>query len=291
MVKVIKYLVPTIIALNYFFACKSASDELCKHFYSEIIQDGPNLLRAIGYGTPPYTYEWSTGVHLTELSVSQAGIYSVVVTDFNLCSSRAEFSYSPGSCDTAGIYDDDKNFYKVITIGDQCWLQSNLKSRSGFPEVKDSVTWSKTTSPAWCYFKYDSNFATYYGKLYNGYAVESGKLCTKGWHVPTDAEWTKLIDNLGGVNVAGEKMKSTTSLWENPSVSNDSSGFGIFPGGRVQLNGSFLHQGQQAGFWSSTLIAPGSNEYYYRGFANSLKSVFKISWSKGYGFSCRCIKN
>lgn len=271
--------------------CTKKGDELCKYFRSEIVQESSSVLRAIGYGTPPYSYEWSTGVHLSETSVSASGTYFVVVTDFNNCTARSEFYYSPGSCDTAGVYDEENNFYKVITIGTQCWLQSNLRSTAGFPEVKDSLVWSKTTTPAWCYYRNDTNYSAYYGKLYNGYAMTSGKLCPKGWHIPTDAEWTILINNLGGDNVAGEKMKSTSSLWNNPNVANDSSRFSVFPAGRVQINGSFIYRNDQAGIWTSTEITPGSNDYFYRGFANSIKNVFRISWGKGYGFSCRCIKN
>jgi uncharacterized protein (TIGR02145 family) len=61
-----------------------------------------------------------------------------------------------------------------------------------------------------------------YGALYNWFAVETGKLCPTGWHVPTDAEWTVLSDYLGGANIAGGKLKETgtahwnaSQLWSN----------------------------------------------------------------------------
>ncbi|MDR0517799.1 MAG: fibrobacter succinogenes major paralogous domain-containing protein, partial [Fibromonadaceae bacterium] len=39
--------------------------------------------------------------------------------------------------------------------------------------------------------------------LYNWYAVNTGKLAPKGWHIPSDEEWKILADYLGGENVAG----------------------------------------------------------------------------------------
>ena len=32
---------------------------------------------------------------------------------------------------------------------------------------------------------------------YNWYAVNAGKLCPTGWHVPTSKEWVTLTDYLG----------------------------------------------------------------------------------------------
>ena len=55
---------------------------------------------------------------------------------------------------------------------------------------------------------------------YNWYAVNTGKLCPGGWHVPSDAEWTILTDFLGGINVAGGKMKEAgLTHWRSPNAS------------------------------------------------------------------------
>ena len=44
------------------------------------------------------------------------------------------------------------------------------------------------------------------GRLYNFYAVNSGKLFL-GWYVPSDDEWTSLIEYLGGKYEAASKLK------------------------------------------------------------------------------------
>lgn len=51
-------------------------------------------------------------------------------------------------------------------------------------------------------------------------------ICTTGWHVPNNKEWTTLTDYLRGVSVAKGKMKSTSSFWESPNTgANNSSDF------------------------------------------------------------------
>jgi uncharacterized protein (TIGR02145 family) len=54
-----------------------------------------------------------------------------------------------------------------------------------------------------------------YGKLYNFFAIETGKLCPTGWHVPTEAERSTLADYLGGFDEAGGKMKEVGNAYWN----------------------------------------------------------------------------
>ena len=70
-------------------------------------------------------------------------------------------------------------------------------------------------------------------QLYNWYAVNTGKLCPEGWHVPTDDEWTILTDYLGGKSVAGGKLKETgTSHWLSPNTgATNETGFTGLPTG------------------------------------------------------------
>ena len=77
-----------------------------------------------------------------------------------------------------------------------------------------------------------------YRKLYNWYSVSKTKngnknVCPTGWHVPTDDEWTVLTDYLGGLSVAGGKMKEVgTSNWNSPNTeATNTSLFSVLPGG------------------------------------------------------------
>jgi len=84
--------------------------------------------------------------------------------------------------------------YNTVQIGSQCWLKENLRTtkyndNSSIPEVTDASTWTSTTSGAYCCYDNNPSNCDTYGALYNWYAVNTGKLCPSGWHVPSDAEW------------------------------------------------------------------------------------------------------
>jgi uncharacterized protein (TIGR02145 family) len=127
--------------------------------------------------------------------------------------------------------------------------------------------------------------------LYNWYAVNRGKLCPTGWHVATDAEWTRLTNYLGGATVAGGKMKEAgLSHWESPNEgATNSSGFTALPGGSRYNDGSFYKLAYYAYFWSSSQggapYAWDRSLYYY------YENVDRYYVSKTRGFSCRCLQD
>ncbi len=116
------------------------------------------------------------------------------------------------------VSDIDGNIYKIVTIGNQTWTKSNLnvsRYRNGdpIPQVQDPSQWANLTTGAWCYYNNDPANGLIYGKLYNWYAVNDPRgIAPIDWHVPSDAEWTILTDFLGGINVAGGKMKAKVLL-------------------------------------------------------------------------------
>ena len=193
----------------------------------------------------------------------------------------------------------DTSLYEV-TIGSQVWMTKNLnvdKFRNGdpIPHAKTNEEWEAAgdnKQPAWCYYDNDPANGEKYGKLYNWYTVNDSRgLAPKGYHVPSDVEWTTLTDFLGGENVAGGKMKSTgTQYWQSPNeAANNSSGFSGLPGGVCDYNGSFLGIGYKAFWWSSTEQAKSSawsrGQYYDGG------SLSRGSSDKFYGFPVRCLRD
>ena len=127
--------------------------------------------------------------------------------------------------------DIDGHTINTVSIGRQIWMQENLdvsRYRNGDP-IKYAATtqeWLDAAASgqgAWSYYKNDAANGKY-GRLYNWYAVHDPRgLAPKGWHIPTNLEFKKLSTALGGVYVAGKKMKSTT-LWISPSFTADNSG-------------------------------------------------------------------
>ena len=79
----------------------------------------------------------------------------------------------------------------------------------------------------------NTNAIVTFGRLYNWMAVNTGKLAPKGWHVPTNEEWTILSNYLGGDDVAGGKLKETdTTHWNKPNVgATNETGFTALPNG------------------------------------------------------------
>jgi uncharacterized protein (TIGR02145 family) len=202
------------------------------------------------------------------------------------------------------ISDIDGNVYKTITIGNQVWMKENLKTTKyndgkAIPLVKDDMVWKELTTPAFCWNNNDETAnKNKYGALYNWYTVNTNKLCPRGWHVPTNAEWTILTTYLGGESVAGGKLKETgTTHWESPNTgATNEKGFTALPGGSRNYAGAFNYTGSNVIFfrsngcwWSSTGLSDFNA--YYRRLYNSLSEVYSSLSVKQFGYSIRCMKD
>jgi uncharacterized protein (TIGR02145 family) len=159
------------------------------------------------------------------------------------------------------VTDIDGNVYHTVTIGTQVWMVENLKTtrcNDGTPITleTDGWAWTNLYAPGYCWYENDSaTYKTTYGALYNWWAVNTGKLCPTGWHVPTDAEWAILTDYLGGTGVAGGKLKETGTIhWQSPNTgATNETGFTAVPGGyRLYQDGTFDHIGSTGYWWSSS---------------------------------------
>jgi uncharacterized protein (TIGR02145 family) len=194
---------------------------------------------------------------------------------------------------TGEVTDIEGNVYQTIVIGTQTWMAENLKTSKyndgiSIPTGLSDGQWQSTTSGAYTF--YDNNAAnnTTYGKLYNWYAVNTGKLCPEGWHIPSDSEWTVLVDFLGGEEVAGGKMKTTTG-WEAPNTgATNSSGFTGLPGGVRYYNDGYYGIGFGSGYWSST--EGGGGNVWTRDLYHDLSYAFRNNYNKRDGLPCRCLR-
>lgn len=182
-----------------------------------------------------------------------------------------------------------------IKIGTQTWATKNLdlntfRNGDSIPEAKTVVEWVKSGDehkPAWCNYNNDPAFGEKYGKLYNWYAVNDPRgLAPAGWHVPSDAEWTSMTDNLG-VD-AGTQMKSTSG-WSLNGNGTNKSGFTAFPSGYRYSFGTYIKVGSSGFWWSSTEHLATSA--FFRSMNNNNSIVIKSSYNKGDGFSVRCLQD
>jgi len=205
------------------------------------------------------------------------------------------------TCGTSTVSDVDNNTYNTVQIGTQCWTQSNLKVskyRNGdiIPTGLANTSWQTTTSGAYAIYNNDPVNDGLYGKLYNHYAVaDSRGLCPTGWHVPSDAEWTTLENQLGGSSVAGGALKSTAMQptpggWASPNTgATNSSGFTALPGGRRTSGGGFSLMTNVGDWWSSS-VSSGSRAWY-RGLNLNFSYVNRSDFNRTLGFSVRCCRD
>jgi uncharacterized protein (TIGR02145 family) len=193
------------------------------------------------------------------------------------------------------VTDIDGNVYTTVSIGNQIWLNEDLKTTrfndsTSILSVKENMSWAELKSPAYCWYDNDSlNNST--GALYNWYTVKSGKLCPTGWHIPSDSEWTTLINYLGGDSIAGEKFQEThTSIWGKKSKTNNTTSFNVVFAGFRYIDGICYDKGRNATWWSSTEVSP--EKALSRLISYGGTYIYRINYySKSHGFSVRCIKD
>jgi len=190
------------------------------------------------------------------------------------------------------VTDCDENVYQTVKIGNQIWMAENLKTTkyndcTDIPIVSDEAIWRDLTSPGGSWYDNSESNKELYGGLYNRYALETGKLCPIGWHVPTDEEWLTLINYLGGEHVAGGKLKEIGTVnWNAPNTgATNEYGFTALPGGFHSTSGSYLGIGGTAYWWSNSpsrrwFVHRHSGDIY--GYSNDNKNI---------GLSIRCVKD
>jgi uncharacterized protein (TIGR02145 family) len=161
------------------------------------------------------------------------------------------------------------------------------------PNLFDKQRWSKTRYGAYCLPKNDTvGYKNKYGVLYNYYAlINNNKLSPKGWHIPTERECMELINYLGGISFAGEKIKTNIlELWKSENVvATNESGFNGVPAGGSGKMGEFGEVGHYATWWSSTSY--DSLYAWHWGIFPIKKSIRSNPGHKSSGFSVRCIKD
>jgi uncharacterized protein (TIGR02145 family) len=202
------------------------------------------------------------------------------------------------------ITDNDGNTYKTVIIGTQTWMAENLKTAkysdgTPIPNITDNIQWENNTTGAWSYYNNDVANNAKYGKLYNWYAMNktsngNKNVCPTGWHVPTDTEWTVLTDYLGGLTIAGGKMKEVgTTSWNKPNTdATNTSLFSALPGG-YRDDGSYKSIGNYGNWWSSTELdlvsAWNYGLYSFNGNFNG--NAYRYYSVKTYGLSVRCLRD
>jgi len=218
------------------------------------------------------------------------------------------------------ITDIDGNSYSTVDINGQCWMTSDLKvsrypNGDAIPYIDSDAAWvtlgANDTDDAYAFYGDSNSNGTVdiahpdYGALYS-YAAAIGDnwardnnpnqgVCPDGWHLPSHAEWTTLTTSLGGIGVAGGKMKETgNSHWKTPNTdATNSSGFNGLPAGYQFSYGAgvFFDITETVVWWSRTASSASRAENRSLIFSEGAVKNSTIPYYKSYGFCVRCIKD
>ena len=170
----------------------------------------------------------------------------------------------------------DNQVYNWIKIGEQIWMTENLNF--------------KTYDGSSCHFPSRDKCEKINGRIYFYDAAE--RACPIGWHLPSDTEWTILVNYLGDEEVAGGKMKeSSFNYWNIPNVgATNSSGFNAVPGGKTLWEGDFeILDNRKALYWSST--EKDQSTVWSRGLYSASTKIGRHNYSKAARLLVRCIKD
>ena len=221
-------------------------------------------------------------------------------------------SIIPGGCN--GTFTDarDGKSYSQVQIGDHCWMAENLNvgtmiNSSTGGNYGDGEQTGNEILEKYCYDNSTGNCDTY-GGLYQWhemmqYSISEGVqgICPDGWHIPTDAEWCELENEVdagavscstagwrgsdGGGNL---KETGTTHWWPDNTGATNSSGFTALPGGARLADGSFGDFLISGIFWTST---ENSTDAWYRMLSYAHADEYRNVFDKNRGYSVRCIRD
>lgn len=198
----------------------------------------------------------------------------------------------------------DGKIYKTVKIGNQEWMAENLnvvtfRNGDSIQEAKNDEEWhvgGLNGTPVWRKKILDSDTVI----LYNWYTINDKRgLAPKGYHIPSNDEWAKLINFLGGKKLAAKKLKASQGWPDLNSLLIDnngtnSSGFNALSGRSIYSEHDiFWLDGERTLYWSSTEDTLDNSKAWSWGFMVLWEwdnSVLSELWDKRYEFSVRCVK-
>ena len=103
--------------------------------------------------------------------------------------SGVNWVYSQNECPPT-VVDIDGNDYSTVMIGTQCWMAQNM--RASHDRNGNDIPLGNKLSYTVPYLYLNVSGVTACGYLYNWTAAM--RVCPKGWHLPTNTDWTQLTD-------------------------------------------------------------------------------------------------
>ena len=221
-------------------------------------------------------------------------------TDFNTCTSTAPAvpitvisGSASGTCPQTFTDPRDNASYKAFILGSHCWMLTNLNYGTKMASALQPQ--SDNCSPEKYCLSTDATCSTY-GGLYQWdelmqYQVPAAGLTVQGlcppeWHVPTQAEWTDLVNAVASTT-PGDALAGSFLKDANPTF-----GFHALLDGIFYLNDTwaFISGSLTASmYWTATTNGPV--RAVARGMNNFTYSVSFYPSLKPNAFPVRCVKD
>ncbi|MEI7662411.1 MAG: fibrobacter succinogenes major paralogous domain-containing protein [Bacteroidota bacterium] len=266
-----------------------AASPVCRLEYRGI-ENGPSVMKPSGT-TDKFFFASGDELQFTGITDKYVAIINSVPHTDTLY--RFDFTHFDFPCSRVTTVTYMGQTYHTVQAGSQCWLRENLNAGREIDSTQ--IPSNNHSIEKYCYND-DKNYCMVYGGLYTWnemmqYATAEGArgICPAGWHIPADAEWITLTDELGSIKVAGGKMKEIDfDHWAHPNTGADnSSGFTALPGGyRLGRDSQDIYM--YAHFWSST---PVGNQAGARALSSQTAEVSPLPETTNLGFSVRCIRD
>ncbi len=260
---------------------------------------------SVGTNSPTYSYT----------PANNDNIYCIMTSNLTSCVTGSPATsntvnmivYTTGTACNPATVTYGGRIYNTVTIGTQCWLRENINIGTAI-----SATVNQTNNgiiEKYCYNN-DTNFCNVYGGLYQWAEVvqylnnatntshwnpiPTGNVqgvCPPGWHIPKTSEITTMTTYMGGVGVAGGKMKETGLVhWYSPNSSAANTyGYTALGSGGVQ-NGSFSTLKSYGYLWNAS-AGTTQNDAYTNGTAYNSSGSLSGQVYKITGYPVRCLKD
>ena len=171
-----------------------------------------------------------------------------------------EYDYSEDS----GTFTDirDSNSYRWIKLADgKKWMAENLNYK---------------TSNSYCYNAND-NYCEKYGRLYTWEDAEF--VCPKGWSLPLEEEWLKMIKSYG---ISGKRLPKL--------LKSGDSGFNLLLSGGRTRKDKYNDKGLEFYQWTASEKGPNKARYLKNNATTNTFDFYTISKFLE-AMSCRCMKD
>jgi uncharacterized protein (TIGR02145 family) len=183
----------------------------------------------------------------------------------------------------------DGKTYKTVKVGSQTWFAENLNfaaedskcyGEGGVVVVFTDEEGNDTHYSKLSNAELQANCAKY-GRLYDW--ETANKACPAGFHLPSDKEWTTLVNYAGGEEKAGTKLKSKARR-----DGTDDYGWSALLGGFGLSDGSFVYAGANSFWWSATEYDANYAWTLGISYSNTAGTIYR---NKSQLYSARCVQD